>query len=317
MSTGPASAAAPLHLVVMGVSGCGKSSVGRGIADALGLGFVEGDELHGPANVAKMAAGTPLTDADRAGWLAVIGDRLAAARADGRGLVVACSALKRSYRDGLRAACPGLRFVHLQGSADLLRPRLQARSGHYMPASLLDSQLATLQPPGADEDAVTLDVAPPGTAVLQAALAWLQRPADQRPTHNPAMTTPTATFTQVILFTDTDGRARFREQPIALTEGKPQAMLSPLMPSGGLQLRHSPVGFRSEFHCTGDPQWVFILGGQMEIGLQDGTSRVFGPGQHFFSADTLPAGATFDATVHGHWSRQVGPDPLVTAFVRS
>lgn len=125
------------------------------------------------------------------------------------------------------------------------------------------------------------------------------------------------TFTQVILFTDTDGRARFREQAIALTEGQPAARLSPLMPSGGLQLRRSPVGFRSEFHCTGDPQWVFILGGRMEIGLQDGTSRVFGPGQHFFSADTLPAGARFDPTLHGHWSRQVGDEPLVTAFVRA
>jgi len=124
-------------------------------------------------------------------------------------------------------------------------------------------------------------------------------------------------FDQVILFTDTDGHARFREQAIALPEGKPAARLSALMPSGGLQLRHSPVGFRSEFHCTGDPQWVFILGGQMAIGLQDGSSRTFGPGQHFFSADTLPAGATFDTTVHGHCSRQVGPDPLVTAFVRA
>lgn len=125
-----------------------------------------------------------------------------------------------------------------------------------------------------------------------------------------------STFTQTILFTDTDGRARFREEAIALTEGKPAARLSPLMPSGGYQLRHSPVGFRSEFHCTENPQWVFILGGQMEIGLQDGTSRVFSPGEHFYSADVLPAGATFDATVHGHWSRQVGPDPLVTVFVR-
>jgi hypothetical protein len=124
-------------------------------------------------------------------------------------------------------------------------------------------------------------------------------------------------FIQVILFTDSDGRARFREQPIELTEGKPQARLSPLMASGGLQLRLSPVGFRSEFHCTETPQWVFILGGRMEIGLQDGSSRVFGPGEHFYSADVLPAGAVFDAAVHGHWSRQVGPDPLVTAFVRS
>jgi hypothetical protein len=123
-------------------------------------------------------------------------------------------------------------------------------------------------------------------------------------------------FTQILLFTDTDGRARFREEAIPLTEGKPQARLSALMPSGGLQLRHSPVGFRSEFHCTETPQWVFILGGQMEIGLQDGTSRVFKPGEHFYSADVLPAGATFDPAVHGHWSRQVGPEPLVTAFVR-
>lgn len=125
------------------------------------------------------------------------------------------------------------------------------------------------------------------------------------------------TFTQVILFTDTDGRARFREQAVPLGEGKPAARLSALMPSGGLQLRASPVGFRSEFHCTETPQWVFILGGQMEIGLQDGTSRVFRPGEHFFSDDRLPAGATFDPKVHGHWSRQLGPDPLVTAFVRA
>ena len=124
-------------------------------------------------------------------------------------------------------------------------------------------------------------------------------------------------FTQLILFTDSDGRARFREQPITLSEGKPAALLSPLMPSGGCQLRRSPVGFRSEFHCTLDPQWVFILRGQMAIGLQDGSSRVFGPGQHFFSADTLPAGAAFDASLHGHCSRQVGPDPLETLFVRA
>lgn len=124
------------------------------------------------------------------------------------------------------------------------------------------------------------------------------------------------TFTQTILFTDADGRARFREAPIALTEGKPAARLSPLMASSGYQLRHSPVGFRSEFHCTENPQWVFILGGQMEIGLQDGTSRLFSPGEHFYSADVLPDGATFDPAVHGHWSRQVGSEPLVTLFVR-
>ena len=123
-------------------------------------------------------------------------------------------------------------------------------------------------------------------------------------------------FTQVILYTDSDGRAKFREQTIALSEGSPQALLSPVMPSTGYQLRHSPVGFRSQFHCTQVAQWVFILGGQMEIGLQDGSSRLFGAGAHFYSADLLPAGADFDAAVHGHWSRQVGVEPLVTLFVQ-
>ena len=123
-------------------------------------------------------------------------------------------------------------------------------------------------------------------------------------------------FTKTVLFTDADGRAKFREESVALSEGTPQAALSPLMPSGGLQLRESPLGFRSNFHCTGSPQWLFVLRGQMEIGLQDGSSRVFGPGEHFYSADTLPEGATFDPAVHGHWSRQVGPEPLVTLFVR-
>ena len=125
------------------------------------------------------------------------------------------------------------------------------------------------------------------------------------------------TFTKVVLYTDSDGRARFREEAMALTEGKPAARLSPLQPSGGYQLRESPVGFRSDFHCTENPQWVFILRGQMEIGLQDGSSRIFGPGQHFHSADLLPPGARFDPGVHGHWSRQVGDEPLVTLFVRS
>lgn len=123
-------------------------------------------------------------------------------------------------------------------------------------------------------------------------------------------------FKQVVLFTDTDGRARFREEAIALNEGSAQSRLSPLLPSGGYQLRESPVGFRSQFHCTGAPQWVFILQGQMEIGLQDGSSRVFGPGEHFYSADGLPDGAVFDPAIHGHWSRQVGSDPLVTLFLR-
>ncbi len=124
------------------------------------------------------------------------------------------------------------------------------------------------------------------------------------------------TFTQITLTTGADGRARFEVQPLVLSEGKPQARLSPLRASGGYQLRRSPVGFRSDFHCTENPQWVFILAGQMEIGLQDGSARVFGPGEHFYSADVLPPGAVFDASVHGHRSCQRGPDPLVTVFVR-
>jgi len=123
-------------------------------------------------------------------------------------------------------------------------------------------------------------------------------------------------FLKTILYTDTDGRARFRDEPVALTEGKPASRLSPLMASGGYQLRASPVGFRSEFHCTAHPQWVFILGGHMEIGLQDGSARVFGPGEHFYSADLLPAGANFDPAVHGHRSRQLGDEQLVTLFLR-
>jgi hypothetical protein len=125
------------------------------------------------------------------------------------------------------------------------------------------------------------------------------------------------TFAKVILYTDRDGRARFREEAVPLPEGTPQAMLSAVLPASGYQLRHSPIGFRSQFHCTLKPQWVFILQGGMEIGLQDGSSRVFGPGEHFFSADTLPEGATFDPKLHGHWSRQIGSQPLVTLFLKT
>ena len=125
-----------------------------------------------------------------------------------------------------------------------------------------------------------------------------------------------STFRQVVLFTDVDGRARFREEELALDQGTPAARLSAVQPASALQLRESPVGFRSNFHCTGQPQWLFVLRGQMEIGLQDGSTRRFGPGDHFYSADTLPQGATFDPQVHGHWSRQVGDEPLVTLFVR-
>ena len=146
-------------VVVMGVSGCGKSSVGRALAAAMGLPFVEGDELHPPRNVAKMSAGTPLTDDDRRDWLNTLAEVLAGAVARGHGVVVSCSALKRAYRDQLRRGAPALRLVYLHGAPELLAARLAARPDHYMPASLLQSQLDTLEPPRADERPVELDIA--------------------------------------------------------------------------------------------------------------------------------------------------------------
>ena len=124
-------------------------------------------------------------------------------------------------------------------------------------------------------------------------------------------------FTKVILYTDSDGRARWREEAVPLGEGTPQSALSAILPSPGYQLRRSPPGFRSTWHCTPRPQWVFILQGEMEIGLRDGSTRVFKPGEHFYSADTLPAGATFDDKLHGHWSAQRGAEALVTLFLKA
>jgi len=123
-------------------------------------------------------------------------------------------------------------------------------------------------------------------------------------------------FTKVVLFTDIDGKAKFKEETVAMGEGTPQSQLTEIFTAQGYQLRFSPVGFRSQFHVTGKPQWVFILSGQMEIGLQDGTSRLFKAGEHFYSADTLPEDASFDPAVHGHWSRQVGEEPLRTLFLK-
>ena len=119
------------------------------------------------------------------------------------------------------------------------------------------------------------------------------------------------------LFTDTDGRAKVRDLRVDLTEGSPAAHLSPLAQGSGHQFRMSPMGFRSQFHCTTTPQWLIVLQGAMEIGLQDGGSRIFKAGQCFYSNDTLPAGAVFDASLHGHFSAQVGHEPLVTVFVRA
>ena len=145
--------------VIMGVSGCGKSSVGEQLAAALHVPYLEGDDYHSKANVAKMSAGEPLTDADRAGWLDALREQIASARELDEGLVLSCSALKRRYRDVLRAGDPLLRFAHLQGSRELLAERMAARHNHYMPPSLLDSQLASLEPLQADEAGIALDIA--------------------------------------------------------------------------------------------------------------------------------------------------------------
>jgi carbohydrate kinase (thermoresistant glucokinase family) len=154
-------------IVVMGVCGCGKSSVGQGIAAALGLPFTDGDDLHPPANVAKMASGQPLTDADRWPWLTRVGETLAP------GGVVACSALKRAYRDHIRAAASDTIFVYLHGDRALLAERLAARPNHFMPPALLDSQLATLEPPFGEPRCITVDIAGPKDQVIAAALKAL------------------------------------------------------------------------------------------------------------------------------------------------
>ncbi len=161
-------------LVVMGVSGSGKSTIGAAIAQRLGLDFVDGDSLHSVQSVAKMKAGTPLDDADRWPWLERIGAELADRDRWQRGLVIACSALKRAYRERIRAAAPGVRFVFLDGSPALLRDRLASRSGHYMPSALLDSQLRTLETPEDDEaDVIRIDVAAEPETLVEEAVSRL------------------------------------------------------------------------------------------------------------------------------------------------
>ena len=160
-------------VVVMGVSGSGKSTVGATLAKNLGATFLEGDQFHSPENVARMAAGVALTDADRQGWLLTLSARLGDARRSGEPVVLSCSALKRSYRDTLREQASDLALVYLTGTPDVLAQRMAGRSGHYMPPSLLASQLATLEPPQADEHALTLDIARSPQTLVQDALAWL------------------------------------------------------------------------------------------------------------------------------------------------
>ncbi len=161
--------------VVMGVSGCGKSTVGEQLAEALKLPFLEGDVLHPERNVARMAAGVALNDEDREGWLLTLAERLRQAQAAGQGLVLSCSALKRAYRDILRSGAPGLRLVYLHGDQALLAARMAARTGHFMPPSLLASQLATLEPPGLDENVQDFDVGERPEDIVAAVLAGLHQ----------------------------------------------------------------------------------------------------------------------------------------------
>jgi gluconokinase len=145
--------------VVMGVSGCGKSEIGRRLATALGIAYAEGDDDHPPANVAKMASGTALTDVDRRDWLLLLQTRIAQAAAHDSGLVLSCSSLKRRYRDLLRAGDPALMFVHLHGERALIARRMRERPGHFMPPALLESQLRDLEPLQEDEAGIVLDIA--------------------------------------------------------------------------------------------------------------------------------------------------------------
>jgi gluconokinase len=172
----PSATARPgrIAVVVMGVSGSGKSTVAAGIAAALGLVFIDGDGLHAPASVARMRAGIALTDEDRWPWLDRIGAVLGDADESPRGVAIACSALKRAYRDRIRDVAPGVRFVFLDGPAALIETRMAARTGHYMPGTLLASQLQTLEPPGPGEgDVVRVAIELPADEIVRRATAAL------------------------------------------------------------------------------------------------------------------------------------------------
>jgi gluconokinase len=165
----------PRHVVVMGVSGCGKTTVAREIALATGMVFAEADEFHSEANVAKMRAGNALDDFDRRPWLESLAAWMKAEDHRGRSTFVACSALRRAYRDVLRAGPPALDFVHLDGPVEVLHERMAAREGHYMPVSLLGSQLDTLEPLQPDESGIVLDLREPPRELLSRAVTWLRR----------------------------------------------------------------------------------------------------------------------------------------------
>jgi len=161
------------RILVMGVSGCGKSTIGSLLADRLGVPFLDADSLHPAANLAKMSAGVPLDDEDRWPWLRLVGAALAASP---DGTVVACSALRRAYRDLLRSFAPDLQIVHLVGTREELAARMRHREGHFMPVALLDTQLATLEPLGADEAGVEIDAMRPPDDIVASALSTLGNP---------------------------------------------------------------------------------------------------------------------------------------------
>jgi len=163
-------------IVVMGVAGSGKSTAGALLAERLGAGFIEGDRFHLPASIEKMSAGIPLTDADRWPWLDAVGREIARLAGEGRPVVCACSALKRAYRDRLResAGLP-LNFVYLEGSRELIAGRMESRTGHFFAPSLLDSQFATLEPPGTDEGAVVADLRLPVAEMVRRVAEAIER----------------------------------------------------------------------------------------------------------------------------------------------
>ncbi len=162
------------HVVVMGVSGCGKSTVAMRLAEAMDLPFAEADRFHPDANVTKMAAGTPLTDEDRWPWLRDLSAWMASQADLGQSTVMACSALRRSYRDLLRSGPPSLDLIHLAGPMEVVEKRMRTREGHFMPMSLLRSQYATLEPLQPDENGVVLDLREPPNLLVEQAVGWLR-----------------------------------------------------------------------------------------------------------------------------------------------
>ncbi len=166
--------ALPKRWVVMGVSGSGKTAVGRALASRTGFDYVEGDDYHPRANIDKMAAGQPLTDGDREGWLLQLRERLRQSRQDGTPLVLSCSALKRRYRDLLRQADHDLAFLHLDGERELIAARMRGRTGHFMPLALLDSQLRDLEPLQADERGLRVDIVDPPEVLVERLLQQYQ-----------------------------------------------------------------------------------------------------------------------------------------------